>query len=440
MFRSLARLIHRGWIVVLIIWLVTFALLQYIAPNWEDVVSQGEFAFLPKDAASQVAQRKLEAAFPEADYGSSLLFLIESRSRRLSEEDLHFVDEQLIPLAQKTAERANENSIVNSVSPSLPIVGELLRNEGEHAALALIQLSDEFLHENTWAYINELERELDSLKESSEKPDGLEVFLSGSAVLGRDITKYRAESASWIQNYSVWLVVVLLLAVFRAPLIALVPLVTLTISVKSSLVLLSFLAQFGWITLFDGIEVYLTVIAYGAGVDYSMFLISRYQEELRRNEEISTSLTNSIEQTGNAIAASACTEILGIAMLGFASYGKLSQSGISIAIALGVMLLASLTLTPSLLRAGKRWAFWPVQPRYATEGHSNHSGSEKPRTSSWVLRFWARHRVLRTLSRRYSVRLLSASPLPELLSDHRWPYDRSLSSRSSPRHCGLPEN
>lgn len=383
MLHKLAAVIPRGWPITIAVWLAAFVLLGQIAPDWESVVSQGEFEFLPDDVSSRVAQRKLEEAFPDADYGSSLIFLVEKESGVLQEDDLEFIDRHLIPLAEDVAKQHGEDFIVGTLSPALPIAGDLLRSKSGTATIVLVQLKPEFLHEEIWSFVNDLQPRVEQLTDSEKTPPELNVYLSGSAVLGRDITKYRSQSAEWIQRYAGWLVVGLLLLVFRAPVIALIPLVTMYAAVQIAMVLLSLMAQAGWITLFDGVDVYLTVIAYGAGVDYSLFLVSRYQEELKRQVKVSSAITNAVENTGTAIVASGCTEILGIFMLVFAAYGKLSQAGVAISFSLTIMLLASVTLTPALLRAGQRWAFWPVRPLYR-------AGRDNELDLTIVDRFWQR--------------------------------------------------
>ena len=75
------------------------------------------------------------------------------------------------------------------------------------------------------------------------------------------------------------LVVGLLLLIYRAPLLTLIPLLAVFISVELALNVLAI-----WpgtiITLFQGIQIYITILAYGAGVDYCLFLTARYREEL----------------------------------------------------------------------------------------------------------------------------------------------------------------
>jgi RND superfamily putative drug exporter len=161
------------------------------------------------------------------------------------------------------------------------------------------------------------------------------------------------------------IVVVILLLVYRAPFLALIPLATVFMATQISLKLLSHLAQLGLVTLFEGIEIYITIILYGTGVDYCLFLIARYQEEYERGADSSEALKNAIGHIGPALVASAATVMCGIGMMVFAKFGKFHHAGISVAFSVAVSLCVVLTFTTSILRLAGRWAFWPrvIMPR-----------------------------------------------------------------------------
>src|SRR5205823_9678599 len=164
------------------------------------------------------------------------------------------------------------------------------------------------------------------------------------------------EGATWS---TVALVVVVLLLVYRAPLLALVPLATIALSVWVSLSLLAMLTLVPGVHLVNVSKVFAIVILYGSGTDYCLFLISRYQEELGNGHSGINAIRQSITGVGGALAASAGTVICGLGMMGFAEFAKVRCAGPAIALSLGMALLASLTLTPALLRICGRVVFWP---------------------------------------------------------------------------------
>src|SRR5207245_3075370 len=160
---------------------------------------------------------------------------------------------------------------------------------------------------------------------------------------------------------TVVLVVVVLLLVYRAPLLALVPLATIAVSVWVSLQLLAMLTQVPGVHLVNVARIFAIVILYGSGTDYCLFLISRYQEELALGHDGPQALQRSIGNVGGALAASAGPVICGLGLMGFAEFAKVRCAGPAIALSLAVALLSSLTLAPAMLCLLGRVAFCPAR-------------------------------------------------------------------------------
>jgi RND superfamily putative drug exporter len=150
-----------------------------------------------------------------------------------------------------------------------------------------------------------------------------------------------------------------LLLVYRAPLLALVPLATIAVSVWVALKLLALLTLLPGVHLVNVSKVFAIVILYGAGTDYCLFLISRYQEQLAKGHKVSGAISRSVRKVGSALTASAGTVICGLGMMAFAEFAKVRCAGPAIALSLTVALLASLTLAPALLNLLGQTAFWP---------------------------------------------------------------------------------
>jgi len=218
----------------------------------------------------------------------------------------------------------------------------------------------------------------------------LGVATSGEATVGRDMLRASDDSAEATEFWTVVLVVILLVVLYRAPVVALIPLVTVVVAVQIAMSLLQLGAQWGIVDLFRGIEVYVTVLCYGAGVDYCFFLIARYREELdtQATEAVTTSpvvvaLEQALSRVGAALTASAGTVMCGIGMMVFAQFGKFRQAGVGIAFGLAVVLAAALTFTPTLLRLADRWAFWPRRPGAGGGGRAGWVATDDP-IGRWI--------------------------------------------------------
>lgn len=389
MFRLTAQLVRRFWPWLLVVWIAVLAGLWWAAPRWSSVAEEGEFEFLPPESPTRRGEALLKKAFPEErDKSSVVLVLTRADDKPLTEADKSFITGTLEPRLQKLAgPPASETSAeVDAAAPlsaileidtfANPVTGPLLISADERATLVNIDLSTDFLDLRNRQVVARIEEVVERLKDNGEFPPGLNVAFTGSAAVGRDQRQAKARSVDSIHAWTIWLVVILLLIVYRAPLLAVIPLVTLFVAVETTMKLTALLAGAGYVGVFSGQEVYTTVIVYGAGVDFSLFLLSRYQEEVQNGLEVKEAVDTSIRKVGTAIAASATTQIFGIGMLCFMSFRKFQQAGFSIALGFLMMLLASLLLTPALLCLTGRFAFWP----FALSRSRSPNGDEASRT------------------------------------------------------------
>ena len=108
--------------------------------------------------------------------------------------------------------------------------------------------------------------------------------MTGSAVVGHDMNTAANESIDNTTWTTIALVVVILLVVYRSPLLAMIPLVTIALSVVVSLKAIALLTKVPGLTfqVINITNVFVIVVLFGAGTDYCLFLIARYREELAR--------------------------------------------------------------------------------------------------------------------------------------------------------------
>ncbi len=403
MFQTLGKLVSRTWPLLLVAWLIALGGLKWAAPSWRSVARDGEFAFLPKNSPSVAGEELFQQGWG-VPLASNVVIVVrrESSSTGLLDGDKAFINDVLRERLEKIADEETASlqpQKSGAPQPSRPAgaeetassddlktitvrtlsdksVGRLLNSEDKHASLVLMELPTEFLDSRNARLIERVEKLIErngELQSAGLVPRRLDLALSGSATVGRDMIRAAAESSRDTELWTVLLVLFLLILIYQAPLMAIIPLMTVAVATEISLALLACLAQAGFVNLFAGIEVYVKVLSYGAGVDYCLFLIARYKEELDEGATFDQAVENSLAKVGHALVASAGTVICGIFMMYFAEFGKFSQAGVAITVGLVIVLLAALTFSPALLRLTRRWAFWP-RP----------SGHSLSRAAGWV--------------------------------------------------------
>src|SRR6185437_11932980 len=179
-------------------------------------------------------------------------------------------------------------------------------------------------------------------------PSGLDVHLAGAVAIQVDQQAKSGSTDSQIQLLSVVFIIGLLLLVFRALLAPLVTLIPAFLAVTISGPLVAEAAHHG-LKVSPLAQILLIVLVLGAGTDYGLFLVFRVRENLRAGQDRKQAVIAAVERVGESITFSAATVVAALLSLLAATFEFYSDLGIPLAIGIGVMLLAGLTLLPALL-------------------------------------------------------------------------------------------
>jgi RND superfamily putative drug exporter len=196
---------------------------------------------------------------------------------------------------------------------------------------------------------------------AAHRRPGLHSYVTGPGGVAADLEQVAEDAGQTLLIATLSLVLLLLLLVYRAPPLALLPLLVVGTAYLIAIGVTYLLIDAGAITVNTEGTFLLLVLIFGAGTDYSLLLIHRYREELGDRGEPLAALRTALVESVRPIAASAATVIAAMLVLLLAELESTHWLGPVLAIGIAVMLAAALTLLPALLAILGTRAFWPTR-------------------------------------------------------------------------------
>jgi RND superfamily putative drug exporter len=191
---------------------------------------------------------------------------------------------------------------------------------------------------------------------------GLQSYVTGPGGIAADLEEVAEDASQTLLFATLGLVLVLLFLVYRAPILALLPLLVVGAAYLVASGIVYLLIEAGLITVNAEGTMLLLVLIFGVGTDYSLLLVHRYRERLGAGTEPAAALREALGGSMSAIAASAGTVIAAMLVLLLAELESTHWLGPVLAIGVATMLVASFTLLPALLALLGERAFWPSPP------------------------------------------------------------------------------
>lgn len=197
-------------------------------------------------------------------------------------------------------------------------------------------------------------REVQSALERST-PSEMSAAMTGTSPLTNDLVEVEKADALRAETLGIPVALVVLVLVLGALLAGVIPLVVAGVGL---------LAAFGLIAAISGgtsvdalLLAVVTMIGTGIGIDYSLFIVSRFREELERNgahdrmdnRAIAASMATALHTTGRTIAASGLIVVIAMSSLLLVNSPVFRQMALGVSAAVVAVLITSLTLLPALL-------------------------------------------------------------------------------------------
>ncbi|MFI6044050.1 MMPL family transporter [Nocardia sp. NPDC051321] len=186
-------------------------------------------------------------------------------------------------------------------------------------------------------------------------------YLVGVSVYGEAIQQVEIADLMRIELVAVPLAIVVLWWGLRRPVAAVVPVVIAGASVVATLGLFAMLT--GVFTVDGMLLVGVSALGLGIGIDYALFVMNRYREELANGASSDQAIGTAVATTGRTVLYSGLILVLALTSLFMVRWHVFAQAAIGALAVVTVALLASVTLLPATLVSLTRWLEW--RPRWA---------------------------------------------------------------------------
>ncbi|MFG2635781.1 MMPL family transporter [Streptomyces sp. NPDC048362] len=207
---------------------------------------------------------------------------------------------------------------------------------------------------------------VDDVRRTVHGENGLTARVGGPAALATDAGTVYASLGGPLLYTTVGVVAVLLILIYRSPLLWLVPLLAAGLADLLARAAAYGLHQAFGTTVSGQSAGIMTILVLGAGTDYALLLVARYREELRCHARPYDAMRAALRGCGPAVLASSGTVAAGLLCLLAADLD--SSRGMGPLGAVGVLcaLAAMLTLLPAVLVLLGRRLFWPLIPAHGS--------------------------------------------------------------------------
>jgi RND superfamily putative drug exporter len=322
---------------IILAWIVGIVLCMLFFPSLASQVDPDNSQFLSSSTPSKKAAQ-LASPFQPASGSTAQLVAVRSGGK------LDAADQQALTSIEDSIRKLPHVSFVRDQGTS---------SDGQ-ATKALIAT-------DTPPSGDEAKDVVDSIRATFKQnlPPGLALYLTGQVASNVDTTEHNKDADNRTRLFTNLIVLIMLILVFRsvlAPIVTLLPAIAVLFLGSH---VIGEAADHGAFQISTVTQTLFTVLVIGAGTDYGLFLILRTREELEHGRDTPDAVRHSVTRVGESLASSGGTVIVALLSLLLASFGLYYGMGPALAIAIAVMLLAALTLTPALLTIFGPKLFWP---------------------------------------------------------------------------------
>jgi RND superfamily putative drug exporter len=327
--------VRRRWFVIGA-WAVLLAVMASFASGLTDRLGSGGFEV--PGSQSLAVQRDLEQRFAN-QFPTTALVTVLDGARTVDDPAFRAVVEGI-------ATRVGEVPDVGGVESVVSTGGPAFVSPDQHTTYLVVGLSgDQNTQLDTAPAVAEAARR--------DVPAGVEVEVGGGAAFYERMNEISRHDLEQAERVSFPITLLVLLIAFTSLVAAGLPIMLALVSLGVTLGALYFLAGI------TDMNVYVTntasIVGIGVGIDYALFVVTRFREELRRGRPIAEAVPVTLATSGRAVVLSGATVIVALAGMFLVDIQAFRSMAVGSMSVVAVAVLAAVTLLPAVLSLVGHW-------------------------------------------------------------------------------------
>lgn len=366
--KNMSKLLHsitdwvstkRGMWITIIAWLAVMIVIS-MGPRLNDY-KVSNFQSLPDEAKSIIAEKKIKEQFPN-DEGTPGILVFHNENGEVDPSKVTAITDAILAEDIKGIE-----TIINIKElPEQAIAG--FTSEDKSTIIIPMTLTPD-LGSKDYEEINDKVSEIGNEKAASLKD--VAFYITGPAGIAGDTIKLFEQADFVLLLATIGIILVLLIAIYRSPLLAFIPLFATVVVYQIVNQTVALMGAAG-LEINNSTTSIMSILLFAALIDYSLFVFSRYREELNHYESKYEAMKYAMRATGEPVFFAGGTVLAAMLILFFATFRDYQNFAPIFGTAIFVIMLASITLVPALFTLFGRKAFWPKVPKFGEHKEVKH--------------------------------------------------------------------
>ena len=355
---AFARALRRLAVPIVLGWLVLTIVVTVFVPRLDAVERENSVGLLPRDAPSLIAMKQMGKVFHEFD-SDSVAMVVLVGDKPLGDAARRFYDDLVRRLERDT----------RHVEKVQNYWGELVTAGGEQSAdskAAYVQVNLAGDQGSTRA--DESVHSVEDIVARSHPPAGVKAYVTGQAPLTTDTTEAGDRGLAKRTAITIAVAAIMLLIVYRSIVTVLIVLAVIFIELAAARGVVAYIGSFHLIGFTTFAVSLLMSLAIAAGTDYAIFFLGRYHEARQSGEDRETAFYTTYRGVVHVVLGSGLTIAGAMLCLRLVRLPYLNTLAIPCAVALVVVIAASLTLIPALIVIGGRFGLLEAKRKMNVHG------------------------------------------------------------------------